>query len=47
MNRERGPKKRDFLSILQGHPTQTGFFETALTDRNVKVKLSLKLVLEC
>ena len=22
-------------NYLQGHPTQTGFFETALTDRNM------------
>ena len=32
---------------LQGHPSQTVFFETALTDRNIKVKFALKLVLEC
>ena len=32
---------------VQGHPTQTVFFETALMDRNVKVKFALKLILEC
>ena len=35
------------VSMLQGHPTQTVFFKTALTDRNIKVKFALKLVLEC
>ena len=33
--------------FVQGHPMQTVFFETALTDRNIKVKFALKLVLEC
>ena len=27
---------------VQGHPTQTVFFETALTDRDIKVKFALK-----
>ena len=27
-----------WLFELQGHPTQTVFFETALTDRNIKEK---------
>ena len=35
------------LSVLQGHPTQTVFFEAALTGRNMKVKFGLKVVLEC
>ena len=33
--------------VVQGHSRQTVFFETALTDRNMKVKFVLKLVVEC
>ena len=32
---------------VQGHPTQTVFFETTLTDRNIKWIFALNLVLEC
>ena len=33
-------------SVTQGQSWQTGFFELALTDRNVQVKLCLKAVFE-
>ena len=32
---------------IQGHPTQTVFFETALKDRNMQVRFDLISVLEC
>ena len=36
-----------FQEIIEGHPTQTGFFQTALKDRNMEVRFGLKVVLEC
>ena len=40
--------KTQFTNVnVQGHPMQTVFFETALTDRNMQVRFDLMIVLEC
>ena len=40
-------KNEPDIDFLQGHPTQTVFFETALKDRNMQARFDLMSVLEC
>ena len=42
-----GETNPNHLAFLQGHPTQTVFFETALKDSNMQVRFDLMSVLEC
>ena len=39
--------EHQWVTLIQGHPKQTVFFETALKDRNMQVRFDLMSVLEC